>query len=431
MTAALEATRAVLTGEFLIENMTAAERQRAERVESVLPALRAQAERVDTEGVFHRPHVQTLSDAGLLGLIVPEQYGGLGGGLRDLCAATFALATACPSTALTFFFHCSSASRGLLALEAIEEGLITESEQPAVRAFAEQVLNTMGRGQWLANFASESVKSEKSAITISTRARPVAGGYQLNGVKSFGCATGVADRYLVTASLEGYDTAEGLCTFFVERDAPGVSERARWDAIGMRGTATHGIVLEDVFVAQDNAMAIPGVFTRCMQVSRGSFVGNQVAGVSCYLGAAWALYQYTIDQLRSKRFADSDRAVGTAPYQQVLIGDMMNDLETAMLWLRRQIELESVEPPPLPKEEVVKRWRLCKGAVAEAAFRVGTASLKACGTGGTTNTGVPARALRDLAMGLVQAFPAERGRLMAAQMEIEGSEQASFGARAN
>ena len=60
-------------------------------------------------------------------------------------------------------------------------------------------------------------------------------GYILNGVKSFGCATGVADRYLVTASLEGYDTAAGLCTFFVERDAPGVSEREHWDAIGMRG----------------------------------------------------------------------------------------------------------------------------------------------------------------------------------------------------
>jgi alkylation response protein AidB-like acyl-CoA dehydrogenase len=432
MTVAISAgSTASLTGEILIENMSAAERQRAERVESVLPALQAQAAAVDTEGVFHRPHVKTLSEAGLLGLIVPEEYGGLGGGLRDLCAATFALATACPSTALTFFFHCSSASRGLLALEAMREGLISEAHQPAVRAFAEQVLYTMGRGQWLANFASESVKSEQAAITISTRARPVAGGYQLNGVKSFGCATGVADRYLVTASLEGYDTAEGLCTFFVERDAAGVSERAKWDAIGMRGTATHGIVLEDVFVAQENAMAIPGVFTRCMQVSRGSFVGNQVAGVSCYLGAAWALYQYTIDHLRSKRFADSDKAVGTAPYQQVLIGEMLTDLETAMLWLRRQIELESVEPAPLPKQEVVKRWRLCKGAVAEAAFRVGTASLKACGTGGTTNTGVPARALRDLTMGLVQAFPAERGRLMAAQMEIEGAEQAAFGARAS
>ena len=435
MTAAQAATNEqpmqALTGAGLIEDMTDAERARAERVEQVLPALREVAAAVDAAGEFHVPHVKTLSEAGLLGLIVPEQYGGLGGGLRDLCAATYALATACPSTALTFFFHCSSASRGLLALEALEAGLFSEEEAPQVRAFAEQVLHTMGRdGKWLANFASESVKSEKAAITISTNARKVDGGYLLNGVKSFGCATGVADRYLVTASLEGYDTAAGLCTFFVDRDAEGVSEREHWDAIGMRGTATHGIVLEDVFVADADALAIPGAFTRCMQMSRGSFVGNQVAGIACYLGAAAALYDFSITRLRKTTFADSDKSVGTAPYQQELIGHMLVELETATLWLRRQIELESSETPILSKNEVVKRWRLCKGTVAEAAFKLGTYAMKSAGTGGGTgNHSVPARAMRDLCMGLVQAFPAERGRLMAAQMEIEGTEQAQFGTR--
>ena len=163
-----------LTGQALIEDMSLAEAARAERVEQVLPTLREHAVEVDEHGEFHLLHVKTLGDAGLLGLIVPEDYGGLGGGLRDLCAATFALATACPSTALAYFFHCSSASRGLLALEAIEAGLFEEQEVEVVRAFAEQVLYTMGRdAQWLANFASESVKSQKAAITISATARPV------------------------------------------------------------------------------------------------------------------------------------------------------------------------------------------------------------------------------------------------------------------
>tara|TARA_R110002049_G_scaffold24313_3_gene86362 strand:- start:1348 stop:2616 length:1269 start_codon:yes stop_codon:yes gene_type:complete len=419
-----------LTGEALIEDMSAAERLRAEKVESVLPALAAAAADVDGMGEFHVPHVKTISDAGLLGLIVPEQYGGMGGSLRDLCAATFSLATACPSTALAFFFHCSSASRGLLALEALEAGLFDDEEAPAVRAFAEQVLYTMGRdGKWLANFASESEKSEKAAITISTVATPVDGGYRLSGVKAFGCATGVANRYLVTASLEGHDTAAGLCTFFVDRDAEGVSERQHWDAIGMRGTATHGIVLKEVFVADDDALAIPAAFTRCMQMSRGSFVGNQVAGIACYLGAAHSLYQYTINHLRNKKFADTGKSVGTDAYQQELIGHMMVELETATIWLRRQVELESSDTPILSKDDVVKRWRLCKGVVAEAAFNLGAYCLKACGTSGTTNHGVPARAMRDLCMGLVQAFPAERGRLMAAQMEIEGVEQVQFGTR--
>jgi len=417
----------MFTGERFVERMSAAERERAAHVEAVLPALHEAALRVDRDGEFERAHVGRIAQEGLLGLIVPEAYGGLGGGLRDLTAAAFALGTACPSTALAFFFHCSSASRGYLALEALDAALFPEEEAPQVRAFAEKILHTMGRDRkWLANFGSESVKSESAAITISTEAVPVDGGFRISGIKSFGCATGVADRYLVTAKLAGTDTARGLCTFLIDRDAQGVSERERWDAVGMRGTATHGLILDNVFVAADDALAIPGAFAKCMQMSRGSFVGNQLAATAVYVGAAWQLFQTAVAAMTERKFADTGRSIGHSPMHRQLVGEMMVDLETAMLWLRRQLELESAEPELLPKAEVVQRWRLCKGEVSEACFRLAVAALKTAGTSGTTNTGPYARGLRDMAMGLVQAFPPERGRLEAAALLLEGAEQAQF-----
>ena len=97
------------------------------------------------------------------------------------------------------------------------------------------------------------------------------------------------------------------------------------------------------------------------------------------------------------------------------------------MWLRRQLELESSEVEILPKQEVVKRWRLCKGQVSEYGFKVAVNALKCTGTSGTGFSNPSARGLRDMAMALVQAFPAERGRLMAAQMEVEGAEQNQFG----
>src|SRR6478752_3729379 len=123
---------------LLVERMTDAELARAERVESVLPALREAAREADAKGEFHRLHLDTFRKAALTGLIVPEAFGGLGGTLRDLAGATFALGTACPSTALAFFFHCSSASRGLLALEALEANLFSQAEAPLVHAFAKK-----------------------------------------------------------------------------------------------------------------------------------------------------------------------------------------------------------------------------------------------------------------------------------------------------
>ncbi len=55
---------------------------------------------MDHDGYFDPANVATLSEAGLLGLVIPESYGGLGGGLRDWAAACFAIGTVCPSTGL-------------------------------------------------------------------------------------------------------------------------------------------------------------------------------------------------------------------------------------------------------------------------------------------------------------------------------------------
>ena len=150
-------------------------------------------------------------------------------------AATFAMGTVCPSTALAYFFHNSSASRGLLPLEAVDAGLFTGEEAVEVTAFAEKILTRLGaEGRWMANFASESAKSSTANISISTSAEAtvatVCDGWLLNGVKSFGCATGVADDYLVTATFPGGD----------DRGPPG-RVPGRPPGRGRRGAAVAGM----------------------------------------------------------------------------------------------------------------------------------------------------------------------------------------------
>jgi alkylation response protein AidB-like acyl-CoA dehydrogenase len=416
-----------VTASFLFDDLTPAELARAERVEFVLPILREHAVEADRTGTFYAPHRDTLSEAGLLGLVVPGAYGGLGGGLRDLAAATFAMGTACPSTALAYFFHCSTSSRGLLALESVEEGRFSDDQAPTVKTFGEKVLHKMGtHAQLLGNFASESAKSSQSAVFISTEAEKTDGGWVLNGVKSFGCNTGVADAYLVAAKLKGYHTAEGLVMFFVNRDAPGVIERPRWDALGMRATASHGIVLENVFVSDEDALALPGAFVTMMQASRGSLMGNQPAIAAIYLGAAKQAYDFAMDFTMGIRFKDTGKPVASSPFHQELIGKMTEQMETGRLWLKRQIDLETSEPPIMDKAQVVQNWRIAKGTITESAFQVAQLALKMCGTSNTGNSGVIARMLRDITMSLVMAFPSERGRLEAAKTIVDGRETQAF-----
>ncbi|MCP5101200.1 MAG: acyl-CoA/acyl-ACP dehydrogenase, partial [Chloroflexi bacterium] len=370
-----------LTGERFVERLTSQERERAQRVEAILPILREMAVQSDVDGRYHAPHADTLRNAGLFGLMVPVQYGGLGGSLRDLAAATYAMGTACPSTALAYFFHNSSVTRGLLALEAVEAGLFDADEAPVVKAFGEKVLRKMGQdGRYLGNFASETVKSSKSAVFIATEATPTEGGWLLNGEKSFGCNTGVADEYLVAAKVAGIEGADGICLFFVAADADGVAERASWDAIGMRATASQGITLKDVFVAADNALAIPGSFVKMMQMSRGSLLGYQLAISAIYLGAARQAYDHALKFTTDLKFKDTGLPIATSPFHQELIGKMTVDLETATLWLRRQLELETAVPSLYPKPIVIRQWRMAKGVVSECAMSVAQNALKMCGT---------------------------------------------------
>ena len=417
-----------LTAEQLIEDYSPEERAMMQRVEDILPVLAARSADMDRESYLDLANVETLSESGLLGLVVPKEYGGLGGGLRVWAGACFAIGTVCPSTALAYFFHLTSASRGNLSLKALDAGLFSDEEAPKVRAFAEKILFIMGRDRkWLANFASESVKSEGAAITITTKAAKVEGGWQLNGTKSFGCATGIAHRYLVAASLEGIDDASGLCTFLVDRNAPGTRSRIKWDALGMRGSATEGLVLENVFVAEEDALALPGSFAKMCSQSRSGYVGNQVAAACIYLGGALAAYQAAMKNMRERKFADTGRPLGTGPYQQQLIGSMYADLHTALLWARRMVQIETADPPIVAKEEVLPFWRTCKGQITEHSFKVAQHALKLAGTSGTL-FGTPfSRALRDLGMGLVQAFPAERGRLEAAHLLMQGDIRTDFG----
>ena len=412
----------------LLEDLSSEKRAILGEFEALLEKIKESSAKADLSGDFPQEGMALLKEKGLSTLMVPKEYGGRGGDLRDLTLACYTLGRVCPSLALCFFFHCSASSRGLLGLLANEKGLFSGEEKDKVADFSRKILNLMGHEKkWFANFASESIKSEKAMVTVGTIAKKTARGYELTGTKAFGCSTGTADYYLVTAALEGTKDASGLATFLLERDQKGITERPPWDALGMRATATHGIHLDKVFVPFENALAIKGAFSRKMQVSRGSFVGNQMAATAVYLGAAAQLYSDTLETLKSRRFHDTGRSIAESAMHKELIGKMTVQLETAHLWLARQLLLETKEPPPFEKEEVICQWRLCKGVVADAAFSVAVDALKACGTSGTQSDTPQARGLRNLAMGLVQAFPSERGRLEAASMIVTQKATSGFG----
>ena len=142
-----------LACERFVERMTDHEYERAQRVTRTLPSIAERAVEADQTGEFQTANITALRSEGVLGLMVPPEYGGQGGGLRDLAASCYSVATACPSTALAYFFHSSAVSRGLLAVEAADAGLFSDPrDEAAVRSFGRKILSRMGSGHYRSDY---------------------------------------------------------------------------------------------------------------------------------------------------------------------------------------------------------------------------------------------------------------------------------------
>eukprot|EP00004_Rigifila_ramosa_P022046 TRINITY_DN5959_c0_g1_i1.p1 TRINITY_DN5959_c0_g1~~TRINITY_DN5959_c0_g1_i1.p1 ORF type:complete len:693 (+),score=171.73 TRINITY_DN5959_c0_g1_i1:100-2079(+) len=396
--------------------MSPSERLIACGVEHILPRIKANSAKADRTGAFPAKNIRLLREIGMLGLLVPREYGGLGGGLRDLTGVCFALASVCPSTALSFYFHCSASARGILALKAIEENFGTESEREHIQQFSERLLLAAGQeGLFLSNYTDEKIKTSVSSMTIDTEAQEAHGGYYLTGEKVNGCAADACDMIVVTAKLAGTLSEGGLCIFLVDPNAEGVSWKDDYDTIGLRSASAKTVVLNRVFVSSSHSLVVPGLVPRMIALARGSFFGNQpgVAAVAC--GCAYGVYKSAMKFLTEKKFEDNGKMIGESPFHQLLIGKMCTDLETATLFLRRQVELETCFPPILSKEAVVRQWRMCKSKVAELSYEICMSALKAGGTTNTEFSGPISRGLRDMCMGLVSGFPPEFGYLEVAK----------------
>ncbi len=89
----------------------------------------------------------------------------------------------------------------------------------------------------------------------------------------------------------------------------------------MRASDNNGLILEDCFVPDELALTVPGGFTRATSMSRGSWVGNQVAIAAIYAGIAQGVWEYALGRTMAATFADTGEPIASSPMHQVLIGE--------------------------------------------------------------------------------------------------------------
>jgi alkylation response protein AidB-like acyl-CoA dehydrogenase len=268
------------------------------------------AEQHDREGSFPFENIVRLKETAYTTMTTPQEYGGWGASPLTFALAQEQLVQGCSATAFAINMHCNTV------------GFYTPFMTSAQK---DLYLGNVGRKKMLMNGFYTEGGGARSILSPQTKARKVAGGYVLNGQKVFCTLVPVVDYFGISTSLEGYTgAASGGCAFLLPRDAPGLEVIETWDAMGMRATGSHTIVLRDVFAPADQLIGEEGhLFEEFSQVSYWYCLSFS----AIYLGIGQAMYSYVLDYARTRKVQKSGQLVGHLPWNRFAIGEMYNRLE--------------------------------------------------------------------------------------------------------
>jgi alkylation response protein AidB-like acyl-CoA dehydrogenase len=310
----------------------------------------------DQEEIFPEEAIRELlgPKIGLQLLFIPEEYGGMGGGARDISAISEEMAKICLGVATAFLaIH--------LGTDPILVGATHEQK--------EKWLGKLGEEGTIVAYAVTEPEAGSNLQSFKTTATPVSGddgaiiGYRINGNKQFISNGGYADFLTVLA-----DTPEGPSFFIVEKGTPGFTPGKPEDKHGIRSSNTAPLVFDNVFAPIENLVGgVPG---------QGLAQANQVFGytrlmVACFgLGAGVAALQKVIPYAK-ERIQFGSPLIEKQGYTHKLVVPYAAKLEAARAYIEEVAErLDSGESDLQVEGAIAKLFATETGnACADAAMQ--------------------------------------------------------------
>ncbi|MEQ1786378.1 MAG: acyl-CoA dehydrogenase family protein [Acidimicrobiales bacterium] len=320
----------------------------------------------DQDGTFVTEALSCLREAGLLALGVPTELGGLGATIREVGAVQRELAHHCGSAALASSMH-----QHVVAFTAWRYRRNLPGAEATLRRVADEGIVLVSTGG--ADFTHPRGEATK-----------VEGGYRVSGRKVFASQS---SHGTVMSTMFAYDDPEQgrrVLNMAVPIASEGVTVLDNWDTLGMRGTASNDIVLEDVFVPDERVLADRphGVLDPPLQVIL-SIALPIISAV--YLGVADAAYRAAVEAAAPR--ADD-------PVVQRQVGVMAHRLQVAAWALDRAFDV--VGDDPEPSIDRVTAVLTAKREIALAGIEVCDIAMEVAGGAAFFKGSVIERAYRDI-----------------------------------
>ena len=274
--------------------------------------LEPMAHKRDEEQIFPTEELARLAELGLMGVNVPEEYGGAEAGVVAYSLAISELARGCPSTTVA------------VAVTNMVAEVICHYGSPEQR---EKHVNAITSGEYCcAAFALSEPHSGSDASALKTTARRSDGGWVLNGTKQWitsGDHAGVIVVWARTSDAPGH---KGISTFLVEQGTPGMEVGKHENKMGIRGSTTVPLIFEDCEIPADAIMGADGQgFPVAMTALDGGRIGIGSQSVGIGMAALDEARKYALER---QAFG---RPIGALQAIQWMIADSAVELDAARL----------------------------------------------------------------------------------------------------
>ncbi len=287
------------------------------------------AERDENELAFDRRPVEQLGELGFLGMLIPEEYDGLGLDMLTYLYVLEEIAWGDPSVAVSMSVHNSLPTQTLLRHGSDEQ--------------KERWLRPMARGELLGAFSLSEADAGSDAAAITAQAVPDGDGWLLDGAKMWVTNGASADLVLMMVRTdEATDRrgSRGIGAFLVPTDAEGYIPGKKEPKMGLRGSETVAVTLQDLRLGPEHLIGEPNLgFRYALEALEGGRLGIAAQAI----GIAEAALDYARDYAEERE--QFGRAIKDFQGMQFKLADMATRVEASRgLLYRAALAYDADEP---------------------------------------------------------------------------------------
>ena len=328
------------------------------------------AAEVDETERFPEETVRKMAKLGIMGIPVPAQYGGAGGDNMLYTMAVEELSRVCATTGVIVSAHTS-----LCCAPIMENG--TEEQKM-------KYLPKLASGEWIGAFGLTEPNAGTDASAQQTMAVKEGDHYVLNGTKIFITNASHADVFIIMAMTDKSKGTRGISAFIVEKDFPGFSIGKKEKKLGIRGSATCELIMENCIVPAENLLGAEGKgFGIAMKTLDGGRIGIASQALGIAQGAMDETVKYVMER---KQFG---KPIGKFQNTQFQLADLETKIQASRLLVRKAAFKKDKKQPYSADAAMAKLF------AAETAMEMTTKAVQFHGGYGYTREYPVERMMRD------------------------------------